>query len=38
MKKVSYLPVLAFLAILGACNNKKDAEESNESFSSANPF
>jgi len=38
MKKVSYLPMLVFLAILGACNNKKDAEESNESFSSANPF
>ncbi|MGN8055288.1 M3 family metallopeptidase [Pedobacter sp. 22163] len=38
MKKVSYLPMLAFLAILGACNSKKDAEESNESFSSANPF
>ncbi|WP_223833720.1 M3 family metallopeptidase [Pedobacter riviphilus] len=37
MKKVSYLPMLAFLAILGACNNKKDVEES-ESFSSANPF
>jgi len=38
MKKVSYLPLLAFLAILGACNNKKDAEENSESFSSANPF
>jgi len=30
--------LLAFLAILGACNNKKDAEENSESFSSANPF
>ncbi|QNN40094.1 M3 family metallopeptidase [Pedobacter roseus] len=38
MKKVFYLPMLAFLAILGACNNKKDAEENSESFSSANPF
>ncbi|NII83401.1 MULTISPECIES: M3 family metallopeptidase [unclassified Pedobacter] len=37
MKKVSYLPMLAFLAILGACNNKKNVEES-ESFSSVNPF
>ncbi|MGQ7856492.1 hypothetical protein ACUN24_19835 [Pedobacter sp. WC2501] len=38
MKKVSYLPMLAFLAILGACNNKKNAGESSESFSTANPF
>lgn len=38
MKKVSYLPILASLVILGACNNKKDAEEGNESFSTANPF
>ncbi|WP_343522082.1 M3 family metallopeptidase [Pedobacter sp.] len=38
MKKVPYLPMLAFLAILGACHNKKEAEESNGSFSPANPF
>ena len=38
MKKVSYLPMLAFLAILGACNNKKNAGESSKSFSTANPF
>ncbi|QXU44022.1 M3 family metallopeptidase [Pedobacter sp. D749] len=38
MKKVYYLPMLAFLAILGACNNKKNAEESSETFSAANPF
>ncbi|QDW25469.1 dipeptidyl carboxypeptidase II [Pedobacter sp. KBS0701] len=38
MKKVYYLPMLAFLTILGACNNKKNAEESSEGFSSANPF
>lgn len=37
MKKVSYLPMLAFLAIIGACNNKKQGKES-ESFSSDNPF
>lgn len=38
MKKVSYLPMLAFLAVFGACNNKKEAEESIGSFSPANPF
>ncbi|MBO9672037.1 MAG: dipeptidyl carboxypeptidase II [Sphingobacteriaceae bacterium] len=38
MKKVSYLPMLALLAVFGACNNKKEAEESNGSFSPANPF
>ncbi|SDF62767.1 peptidyl-dipeptidase Dcp [Pedobacter terrae] len=37
MKKVSYLPMLALLAIMGACNTKKDAKES-ESFTADNPF
>ena len=38
MKKISYLPVLAFLAIISACNSKKTSDEGNESFSSSNPF
>ncbi|KIA93745.1 dipeptidyl carboxypeptidase II [Pedobacter kyungheensis] len=38
MKKVSYLPMLTFLTILGACNSPKNGESSSESFSSANPF
>lgn len=38
MKKISYLPMLTFLAILGACNNPKNGGSSSESFSSANPF
>jgi len=38
MKKVSYLPMLTFLAILGACNNPKNDESNKESFSAHNPF
>lgn len=37
MKRVSYLPMLALLAIIGACNTKKDARES-ENFTADNPF
>lgn len=38
MKKSSYLPMLALLAIMGSCNNKKTTDESSGSFSSSNPF
>lgn len=38
MKKPSYLPMLALLAIMGSCNNKKTTDESSDSFSSSNPF
>ncbi|WP_316804424.1 M3 family metallopeptidase [Pedobacter nototheniae] len=37
MKKKSYMPMLALLAIMSACNNK-NASDSTESFSSSNPF
>ncbi|WP_240615409.1 hypothetical protein [Pedobacter paludis] len=38
MKKITYLPMLAFLAIMGSCNNNKTADESGAAFSSSNPF
>ncbi|MCZ4244267.1 M3 family metallopeptidase [Pedobacter punctiformis] len=36
MKKKSYLPMLALLAVISACNNK--TEDNAEAFSSSNPF